>query len=265
MNQAQRRVAAAEKALDDAQQALHNARAEAYTLAAREQNVDAAIREAIDTAVRDGKPADVGDAHATLRSIRDQRATAEAVAQTLVDVVREREQALAAARLADYPELRSALVKRADTIADRVADVHARYAAELAPLEAETRQVQREWDALRRTLPRAVAGAFNLDMVDLDIPNRPSPSAYPSPRRRSMTDHTNTEQAVEQTVVEQQLEVAGRIANQLSTENAELRAELEQARAAQLVTPGELQRRHAQELGNILFGANTGAIDATAI
>ena len=65
----------------------------------------------------------------------------------------------------------------------------------------------------------------------------------------------NTEQTAEQTVVEQQLEVAERIANQLNTENAVLRAQL----AEQPITLEEQRRRHGDELLAVLLGPNTGA------
>jgi hypothetical protein len=171
MTAAQKREQAAEKAVADAMRALINARQEIAGLMAQEADIAASIEQAVADSVRTGKPVDVADARQHLRGIVDQRETAQTVAATLEQVVRERQQELAAARVADFPELRSALVKRAETIAERMEEIHRRYAAELAPLDVEAGQLGAEWDTLRQTLPRAVTGTFRLDMVDLKIPN----------------------------------------------------------------------------------------------
>jgi chromosome segregation ATPase len=150
MTAAEKRLAAAQAQVDEARQALANAQREARELAAQE--------------------ADVADARQHLRGIVDQRETAQTVAATLEQVVREREQERAAVILEEWPLLRSALEQRAGKLADRIGDVHARYAAELEPLEAAAEQMQGEWAELRQHLPRMVTSLFHLEMDGLTVP-----------------------------------------------------------------------------------------------
>jgi hypothetical protein len=66
-----------------------------------------------------------------------------------------------------------------------------------------------------------------------------------------MSETENTEQMTA-------LEAAEQVATKLNEENAQLRAELEQARSVERITPEEQRRRHGDELYGILTGPNTG-------
>jgi hypothetical protein len=96
---------------------------------------------------------------------------------------------------------------RAQKLADQIAEVHARYQRELAPLEHASEDIKAEWSQLRSALPRAVISTLRLEMAGLDVPaleagvglakfdaRDPSPPAWLAPvieQSRALAERSN--------------------------------------------------------------------------
>jgi chromosome segregation ATPase len=170
MNAAERKLRAAEKAVEEAEDRLAGARLEVANLRGQAADVDAALTASIAEAVRGGAPVSVDDARAHARDLADERATAETIASTLEQVVADRLRDVEAVRLECFPELRSGLDTRAQKLADQIAAVHEKYARELEPLEAASEDLKAEWSSLRGALPRALTSTLRLEMLGLTVP-----------------------------------------------------------------------------------------------
>jgi hypothetical protein len=153
MNAAEKRLKAANTAVEEARAAYLNAQTELRALAAREADVAASIETAVADAVRGGKPVDVADARQHLRDVVDQRATAETVTATLEQVVREREQERDRVIADEFMELAPGVARDGHEILAAKAEAWQAYQAAVAPLDAAERQLRARWEQLRAPLP----------------------------------------------------------------------------------------------------------------
>jgi hypothetical protein len=175
MNAAEKRLAAAQKTVDEAKAALGHAQREVRDLGAQEASVDQAIRAAIDEATRAGKPPSVDDARDHARGLADKRATAEQVVATLTSVVRERGEARDRQIAEDFPELAEAVERDLNKLRAEQAAVVAAYEEAMEPLRAAERGLVKHWAMITAPLPAPLRPASTNEDGGVD-PVVPTPN-----------------------------------------------------------------------------------------
>jgi hypothetical protein len=157
VNAAEKRLKAANTAVEEARAAYANAQAELRALAAREADVAASIETTVADSVRGGKPVDVADARQHLRDVVDQRATAATVTFTPEQVIREREQERDRVIADEFMEIAPGVARDGHDILDAKAEAwQGLPGCRRAPLDPAERQLRARWEQLRAPLPALI-------------------------------------------------------------------------------------------------------------
>jgi predicted nucleic acid-binding Zn-ribbon protein len=151
---AEKRLAQATAAVEDARARLRGAEVEKSAVYSEATNLDSQIRAAIYSAAAAGDTnADVTADRARLGRLVEQVETLQTVTQALEDGVRRAEQARNELICDEFPQLRAALVPHADKLRAEREEMWQRHAAEEAEMSAKIADLERQWHELVLPLP----------------------------------------------------------------------------------------------------------------
>jgi hypothetical protein len=165
---AEKRLAQATAAVEDARARMAGLEVERNSLQSEVGAVDAGIRQAIYSATTDGKTVDVSGDRKRLEGLRERGEMMEPVAAALQDGVRRAEQARDRVISDLFPELRAGLEAEAAKVRVERDQMRAHQAEEEARVDAKVGDLDRRWRDLVRPLPGPVRPGDMTD--DLELP-----------------------------------------------------------------------------------------------
>lgn len=171
MTAAEKRLKAADDAVQKARDRLASAGAEHANVATQAVELDAAIQRTIYQATTDGTNADVSDSRARLNGLRERAELIGPVVRALSDGVDRAEKARTALIADQFLELREALVSRAADVRAEREEMYQRHAQEERLVAAKVADLEQRWRDYVAALPpplRPRGLTSNLDVPSVE-------------------------------------------------------------------------------------------------